>query len=87
MPETADALVPLVEFAFQTPTTPGFGQKTTGTINPGVIWAGQYSQLGIEALIPVNHQSGSTVGALAQVHFFLDDLFRGMWLGGPLFGD
>jgi hypothetical protein len=87
LPKPLDRMIPLVEFAFQTPTTPGFGQKTTGTVNPGVIWAGQYFQLAAEALIPVNHQSGSTVGGLVQVHFFLDDLFRGSWLGGPLFGN
>ena len=47
---------------------------TTGTINPGVIWSGQYFQLGIEAMIPVNSESGHNVGVIAQVHFYLDDL-------------
>jgi hypothetical protein len=87
LPKPLDRMIPLVEFAFQTPTTPGFGTKTTGTINPGVLWAGQYMQVGAEALIPVNHASGSTVGGIVQLHFFLDDLFRGSWLGGPLFGN
>jgi hypothetical protein len=87
LPKPLDRMIPVVEFAFQTPTTQGFGQKTTGTINPGVIWAGQYFQLAVEALIPVNHQSGQSAGAIAQLHFFLDDLFRGTWLGAPLFGN
>ena len=86
LPKPLDRMIPLVEFAFQTPTTQGFGQKTTGTVNPGVIWAGQYFQVALEAIIPANHQSGQNVGGLAQLHFFLDDLFRGTWLGGPLFG-
>ncbi len=87
LPKPLDRMIPLVEFSFQTPTTQGFGQKTTGTINPGVIWPGQYFQLAVEAIVPVNHQSGRDVGVIAQLHFFLDDLVRGSWLGGPLFGN
>jgi hypothetical protein len=87
LPKPLDRMIPLVEFSFQTPTTPGFGQKTTGTINPGVIWSGQLFQVALEAIVPVNHQSGQNVGALFQLHFYLDDLFRGTWLGGPLFGN
>ena len=87
LPKPLDRMIPLIEFSFQTPTTAGFGQKTTGTYNPGVIWSGQYFQLAIEAIIPANHASGQNVGALAQLHVYLDDLFRGTWLGGPLFGN
>lgn len=87
LPKPLDRMIPVVEFAFQTPVTQGFGQKTTGTIDPGILWDGQYFQLGFEALIPVNHQSGSNVGGIAQLHFFLDDIFRGTWFGGPLLGE
>ena len=48
---------------------------TTGTINPGILWAGQSVQLGIEAVIPVNGRSGSKTGVIAQLHFYLDDIF------------
>ena len=58
---------------------------TTGTVNPGVIWAGRYTQLGVEAVIPVNNRSGNRVGWIAQLHFFLDDLFPAT-LGRPIFG-
>ena len=37
-----DRLIPLVEFALETPLNRGAGGQTTGTINPGVIWAGQH---------------------------------------------
>ena len=87
LPKPLDRMVPVVEFAFQTPVTAGFGQKTTGAINPGVIWAGQYSQIAAELIVPANHDSGRSVGGIVQLHFFLDDLFRGSWLGGPLFGN
>ncbi len=75
-------LTPLVEFAMTTPTDTG---RTTGTINPGILWSGQYSQLGIEAVIPVNRESGRNVGAIAQLHFYIDDLFPDT-LGRPIFG-
>ncbi len=75
-------LTPLVEFSMSTPTDSG---GTTGTINPGILWSGQYSQLGIEAVIPVNRASGNNVGVLMQVHFYIDDIFPHS-LGTPIFG-
>jgi hypothetical protein len=78
-------LIPLVEFAISTPLNRGVDKLTTGTINPGVIWSGQYFQLGIEAKIPINGETGHNVGVIAQVHFYLDDLFPKIF-GKPLFG-
>jgi hypothetical protein len=80
-----DRMIPLVEFAFETPLNRG-GGPTTGTINPGVLWAGQSVQFGIEAVLPVNSDSGRGVGVVAQVHLFLDDIFPHT-IGKPLFGD
>src|SRR5262249_45858519 len=40
-----DRMIPLVELSLETPLDRG-GGKTTGTVNPGVLWAGQYVQLG-----------------------------------------
>ena len=48
---------------------------TTGTVNPGIIWSGKYFQVGVEAVIPVNSHTGNNVGVLAQLHFYLDDVF------------
>ncbi len=58
---------------------------TTGTVNPGLIWAGRYAQLAVEAVIPANNRSGDRVGAIAQLHFFLDDLFP-TTIGRPIVG-
>ena len=80
-----DRLIPLVEFPFETPLNRGPEGQTTGTINPGVIWSGKYFQVGAEAVIPINSRTGSDVGFIAQVHFYLDDLFPNS-LGRPLFG-
>jgi hypothetical protein len=75
-------MIPVVEFAMSTALDRG-QSGTTGTINPGIIWAGQDIQLAAEAVIPVNHRSGNSVGVLAQLHFFLDDLFP-QTIGRPL---
>ena len=85
LPSPIDRLIPLVEFAMETPLNRGAGGPTTGTINPGVIWAGKYLQVGVEAVIPINEHTGNNVGVIAQLHFFLDDLFPHT-IGRPLFG-
>ncbi len=87
LPDFINHLIPLVEATLQTPVanTLTSGTTTTGTINPGVIWVGNTFQFGIEALIPINRQSGSNVGVIAQLHYYLDDIDpRG--IGRPIFG-
>jgi hypothetical protein len=41
--------------------------------------------VGLEAVIPVNRDSGTGVGFLGQVHLYLDDIFPKTY-GQPLFG-
>jgi hypothetical protein len=87
LPDLINHLIPLVEATMQTPVanTLTSGTMTTGTINPGVIWVGNTFQIGIEALIPINRQSGTNVGVIAQLHLYLDDIDpRG--IGKPIFG-
>ena len=88
MPDFVNHLIPIVEVSLQTPVSNTFssGTVTTGTINPGVIWVGKYYQVGIEAMIPVNRQSGTGVGAIAQLHLYLDDIFPNS-IGRPIFGN
>ena len=74
LPQPFAGMTPLVEASLETPLT-GFDRSTVGTVNPGVIWAGTHFQIGAEALIPVNRESGRHVGAVIQFHLFLDDLF------------
>ena len=59
------------------------GTVTTGTINPGFLWIGKGFQIGVEALIPINRQSGTNVGVIGQLHFYLDDLFPNS-IGKPI---
>jgi hypothetical protein len=88
LPDFINHLIPLVEANLQTPVanTLTSGTMTTGTINPGVIWVGNTFQVGIEALIPINRQSGTNVGVIAQLHLFLDDIDP-HGIGKPIFGN
>jgi hypothetical protein len=87
LPDFINHLIPIVEATFTTPVANNFGNSytTTGTINPGVIWVGSYFQVGLEAMIPINRESGSGVGVLGQLHLYLDDIFP-RTVGQPLFG-
>jgi hypothetical protein len=87
LPDFVNHLIPLVEAILQTPVANTFtsGTTTTGTINPGVLWVGNTFQVGIEALIPINRQSGSHVGVVGQLHFYLDDIDPRA-IGKPIFG-
>jgi hypothetical protein len=87
LPDFINHLIPLVEGVFQTPVANTFtsGTKTTGTIQPGVVWVGNTFQVAIEALIPINRQSGTNVGVIAQLHLFLDDIDP-HGIGKPIFG-
>jgi hypothetical protein len=70
-----DRMIPLVEFALSSPLNRGYAGTTSGTVQPGVIWAGQYYQIGAEMIIPTNSLSGHGIGGVVQLHFYLDDLF------------
>jgi hypothetical protein len=87
LPGFINHLIPIVEAQFSTPmaNNTGTGIGTIGTINPGVIWVGNCFQVGIEAIVPVNHASGTGVGFLAQLHLYLDDIYP-RTIGRPLFG-
>jgi hypothetical protein len=87
LPDFVNRLIPIVEASLRTPVSNTFnsGTVTSGTINPGVLYIGDKFQFGIEAMIPVNRQSGTGVGAVAQLHWYIDDIFPNS-LGKPLFG-
>ena len=50
-----------------------------------MIWVGTYFQVGLEAIIPVNRESGTGIGFLGQLHLYLDDMFPDTF-GKPLLG-
>jgi hypothetical protein len=83
LPDVINRMVPLVEASFSTPVrnvvtsanTFDDTNRTTGTVNPGVIYVADKFQIGVEAIIPINRASGKDIGWVAQVHFYLDDIF------------
>jgi hypothetical protein len=87
LPDFINHLIPIVEAQFTAPVANNFGNDfvITGTVNPGVIWVGSYYQVGLEAVVPINRSSGTSIGAIAQLHFYLDDIFPNT-LGQPLLG-
>jgi hypothetical protein len=75
LPDFINHLIPIVEAQFQTPVAKNFCMPftTTETINPGVIWVGNYFQVGLEAIIPINRQSdgyrrGRAAASLSRRH-------------------
>lgn len=87
LPAPLDRMIPLVEFVMRTPLDdPKNAGRTTGTINPGVIWFGRSLQVGLEAMIPVNERSGKNVGVLGHIHFYLDDVAPQIFTWTPLHG-
>ena len=84
LPAPFNRMIPLVEFSFSTPFNRGLSGQTLATVNPGVIWAGRYFQIGAEAIIPANSRTGRNVGGIVQLHFFLDDIFPTS-IGRPIF--
>ncbi|MGD9544097.1 MAG: hypothetical protein AB7F41_05870 [Methylocystis sp.] len=89
LPDMIRRLVPIIETQFSTPVGNNFqtGLKTTGTINPGVFWVGDSFQIGAEAIIPINRASGSSVGWIIGVDFYLHEIFSDSPLGRPIFGE
>ena len=78
-------LTPIVEAQFETPVARRGDERTTGTIRPGVLWTGRRVQVGAEAIVPINNESGDGLGFALQLHLFLDDMFPHS-IGRPLFG-
>jgi hypothetical protein len=86
LPAFVNHLIPLVELNLSSEVA-NFDaeERTTGTVNPGVIYVADKFQLAAEAIIPINRASGDDVGVVGQLHFYLDDIFPRS-LGKPLFG-
>jgi hypothetical protein len=87
LPDFINHLIPIVEAQFVAPVANNSGNDfvITGTVNPGVIWVGSYFQVGVEAIVPINRASGTGIGAIAQLHLYLDDIFP-TTVGQPLLG-
>jgi hypothetical protein len=92
LPPPFNRMIPIVELPMQTSVEGP--SRTTGSVNPGIIWFGRYLQLGLEAVIPVHGNTldqadeprQGSVGLLAQVHFYLDDIWPEVFTWTPFSG-
>jgi hypothetical protein len=78
-----DRVFPLVEFNFSTNASKPDRGQTTAFANPGLIWAGRYVQLGLEAQAPMNNVSGKNVGVRGLIHVFIDDIWPNIFTWTP----
>jgi hypothetical protein len=79
-------LFPIVEFSGETLLTGHRSGETVAFANPGLIWAGKYLQLAVEAQIPLNERAGRHVGILGMLHLFLDDIAPEVFTWTPFHG-
>jgi len=86
LPDPFKWMIPLVEISYSTALNRGQAGQKIGTIQPGIIWSGQYFQIGAEAIIPATRLTGHGYGGIVQLHFYLDDMFPNSF-GRPLLGD
>jgi hypothetical protein len=84
IPEPFKSVIPLVEFTNESPFNRR-GGVTTGTVNPGLLYESHFFQVGAEALIPINRESGAHVGGIVVLEIYIDDLFPKLF-GHPIFG-
>ncbi len=77
-------MIIVTEFPMSTCMNADCRGQITGTVNPGVVWAGKFMEFGIAAQIPINSRSGSSVGVLGLIHLYVDDLWP-KGIGGPIF--
>jgi hypothetical protein len=78
-----DRMFPVVEFNLESPISGPEKRHTSAFANPGVIWAGKYVQLGLEAQVPINNFSGKNVGVTGLIHLFIDDIWPNIFTWTP----
>ncbi len=83
LPEWVNKLTPLVELAWSSPASKPNQDSTQYLLAPGINYTAETYAVTVEALVPLNKQTGSHVGAIAQFHLYFDDLFPHS-LGKPI---
>jgi hypothetical protein len=84
LPDVIRRLTPITELFLTSPAGQSHGTPNTALIAPGVTYAGEGWQFGIEAMIPMTRATGRGVGVTAQFHVWLDYFFPNS-IGKPLF--
>jgi hypothetical protein len=80
-------MFPIVELTYSDPMSgPDAHRGGTGYWNPGIVWAGKYIELGVEAQIPLNDRTGKNTGVVGLIHLFLDDIAPSVFSWTPFSG-
>ena len=85
LPPLIGRLIPIVEFTYSAPVSRSFGNPPTGLVAPGIVYSDNGLDFGVEAVLPVNHRSGTGVGVIAKAHIPLGRIAAA--LARPLFGN
>ncbi|MFI5305572.1 MAG: hypothetical protein ACHQYP_12360, partial [Nitrospiria bacterium] len=75
IPRPFSRMIPIVEFTWSNNVN-GPSQFVTPTpayAYPGILWVGKYTEIGVEAVVPMNSATGSQTGVQVLLHVFLDD--------------
>jgi len=84
LPDLIRGMTPMTEFFFTSPAGRSYGTRSTALIAPGISYAGEGWEFGVEALVPASRATGSGVGVVAQFHVALD-FFLPDSVGRPIF--
>ncbi len=84
LPDFVNRLVPTLEVTWSSPAGTPSTQGTQLLYAPAVYYMADDWDIGVAALIPGNKATGTNVGAIAQFHLFLDDLYPNS-IGKPIF--
>jgi len=87
IPWPFNKMYPIVELTYSEPISgPDAHHGATGYVYPGIVWAGKYVELGLEAQIPLNDRTGKNTGVVGLVHLFLDDIAPSVFSWTPFSG-
>jgi hypothetical protein len=84
LPDFVNRLVPALEVTWSSPSGSPSTLGTQILYAPAIYYMADDWDIGLAALIPGNKATGTNVGAIAQFHIFLDDVFPNS-IGKPLF--
>lgn len=76
-------LLPVAEFNFFTFIDGPEEGRTEAVARPGLVYLGEYVQLGLAAEIPMNKFTGSQVGIIGIINLFVDEIFLRMFRWSP----
>jgi len=88
IPRPFNKMFPFVELTYSNAMSgPQAHHDGTGYWYPGVLWAGKYVELGLEAEIPLNNRTGNHTGVIGLIHLFLDDISPKSFAWTPFSGN